>query len=137
MTLAYVDTGAWIALMAPRDGQHRRARDFFHRIATSTRLLTSNYVLAETVTWLAYHGFRHSALRLKEMIEAAESTRLLEVAWATPRVDAEAWAYFERFDGQNLSFCDCASFAICHARKVDFVFGFDRDFQTAGLELRP
>lgn len=137
MKTAFVDTGAWIALMVPRDGHHRRAREFFREVATDTRLLTSNYVLAETTTWLAYHGLRQGALRLREMAEAALTTRLLEIIWVTPEIDEEAWRHFRRFDSRQLSFCDCASFAICESRAVDFVFGFDTDFQIAGFETRP
>ena len=137
MTLAFVDTGAWIALMVPRDGHHRQAREFFRDVATVARLLTSNYVLAETVTWLAYHGLRHRAVQLREMVTAAAAMRRLEIVWATPEIDAEAWDYYQRLDSRELSFCDCASFAISHSRSVDYVFGFDTDFRIAGLELRP
>lgn len=137
MTTAFVDSSAWIALMVPRDTYHQRARELFRDIAPRTRLVTSNYVLAETVTWLAYHGLHHSALRLRDMVVAAESTRLLDTAWITPQVHDEAWTYFERFDSQSFSFCDCTSFALCFEQKVDFVFGFDSDFRTVGLDLRP
>lgn len=137
MTLAFVDTGAWIALTVPRDTHHRRARDFFREIAPRTGLVTSNYVVAETVTWLAYHAMRRSSLELRRMLEAAESEGFLELVHATPEIDDLAWSYFERFDDQDLSFCDCASFAICALRSVDFVFGFDRQFRSAGFDLRP
>jgi hypothetical protein len=137
LTTAFIDTGAWIALLVPRDNHHRRARAFFQRIAPRTRLLTSNYVLAETVTWLAYHGLRSAALRLKEQVSAAESTSLLATAWVTPDVHDAAWDYFERFDSQDFSFCDCTSFALCRARKVDFVFGFDHRFRSMGFDLQP
>jgi uncharacterized protein len=76
LTLAFVDTGAWIALMVPRDRHHSRARRFFRSIAPNTKLLTSNYVLAETVTWLAYQGQGQAAQRLREMVQAAEKTSL-------------------------------------------------------------
>jgi predicted nucleic acid-binding protein len=53
---AFVDTGAWIALMVPRDQYHQRATTFFRSIARNTRLVTSNYVLSEAFTWLRYHN---------------------------------------------------------------------------------
>lgn len=137
MTLAFVDTGAWIALMVSRDAHHRRAREFFREIAPRTRLVTSNYVLAETVTWLAYHGLHGSALRLREMVDAAETTRLLDVDWVTPRVHEQAWDYFQRFDDQEFSFCDCTSFVLSSSRGVDFVFGFDQHFRSMGFDLQP
>lgn len=57
--------------------------------------------------------------------------------WITPSVQEEAWRLYERFHDQLFSFCDCTSFAICQAVSVDFVFGFDSDFQIAGFETRP
>ena len=72
LTLAFVDTGAWIALLVPRDQHHVRAREFFRSMPRDTRLLTSDYVLSETVTWLSYHGWSSTALRLKSQIEASE-----------------------------------------------------------------
>jgi predicted nucleic acid-binding protein len=137
LTLAFVDTGAWIALLVPRDLHHRSARDLFRSIARETHLLTTNYVLAETVTWLAYHDAHKSALQFKDMTEAAERAGLLTTAWVMPQVHADAWRFFERFDDQDVSFCDCSSFVVCEARRVDFVFGFDKHFTMAGFDLRP
>jgi predicted nucleic acid-binding protein len=134
---AFVDTGAWIALLVPQDVHHARARGFFQSIAPSTQLITSNYVLAETVTWLSYHRLRRTAFTLRDMVEAAESTNLLTTTWITQQFHSEAWEFFQRFDDHEISFCDCTSFAVCRSKVVDFVFGFDRDFLLAGFDLRP
>jgi predicted nucleic acid-binding protein len=71
------------------------------------------------------------------MIQAAARTNLLTLEWVTPDVQERASEIYERYDDQTFSFWDCTSFAICDALNVDYVFGFDRDFQTAGFELRP
>ena len=47
--------------MVQKDAYHVRAREFFREIARDTRLMTSNYVIAETATWLGYHGMRPAA----------------------------------------------------------------------------
>jgi len=136
VTVAFVDTGAWIALMSRQDALHRRARTFFQSIARNTKLTTSNYVLSETITWLAYHRARNAAVSFWQTIEASERAGLLTLEWVTMEVHQQAWDLFQRCD-KVLSFCDCTSFALCYARPVDFVFGFDQDFRTAGFELRP
>lgn len=43
----------------------------------------------------------------------------------------------QQFSDQQLSFCDCTSFAMSSHHKVDFVFGFDEHFRTGGFDLRP
>jgi predicted nucleic acid-binding protein len=48
-----------------------------------------------------------------------------------------AWAYFDRYQDQAFSFQDCTSFAVAADHDVAYVFGFDRDFQIAGFNLRP
>ncbi len=137
MSTAFVDTGAWIALLVQRDRHHARAREFFHSIARSTKLVTSNYVLSETLTWLAYHDMRRQALAFKDMIDASEQTRRLIMAWVTPETHEYAYRIFANFDDQDFSFCDCTSFVLARQREVDFVFGFDHHFVTLGFDLKP
>jgi predicted nucleic acid-binding protein len=103
----------------------------------SHRLSTSNYVLGEAITWLTYRQGRRQAISLYLMVQSALKTNLLEMQWVTPTVHEQAWAWYERFGDQVLSFCDCTSFAICQSGDFDFVFGFDRDFEIAGFQLRP
>lgn len=123
--------------MVQRDTYHTRAREFFRRIAGNTRLVTSNGVLGESITLLTYRQWRLQAIQLKKMIEAAAQTNLLTFDWVTQEVHDRAWEIYEQYDDQAFSYWDCSSFAICEARKVDFVFGFDADFQIAGFETRP
>jgi predicted nucleic acid-binding protein len=123
--------------MVQKDAYHVRAREFFREIARDTRLVTSNYVIAETATWLAYHDMRPVASRLKEMVDSAEKTNFLITAWVTPNVHADAWKLFDGWDDQDFSFCDCTSFVLSRSHGVDFVFGFDRHFRTFGLDLKP
>lgn len=113
------------------------AREYFRQIARSTLLLTSNYVLQESVTWLVYHDRRRSVPELRGMVNAALSTDWLRIFWITPQVDELAWTVFDQFDDQRLSFTDCSSIAICRAEGIDTAFSFDRHFTIAGLTTVP
>jgi predicted nucleic acid-binding protein len=121
----------------PRDRNHEPALRQFRNLSPRTRLLTTDYVVAETVTWLLYRDEREAAFRLKRMIEASQQQSILTLAWITPEIHDAAWDIVRRYDDQRFSFYDCTSFAICAARDVDFVFGFDSDFRIAGFDLRP
>jgi len=134
--ILFVDSGAWIALMRPEDRDHSRAREFF-RSLRGTRLLTSNYVLSESYTWMNRYGFHRSAVQLKQMIDSSSNLGLLSTVWVTPDIHGKAWDVFQRYDDQAFSFCDCTTSVLCQANQVDFVFGFDRDFLTMGLDLKP
>jgi hypothetical protein len=137
MTVAFVDSGAWIALANDADAFHARAREFFRTISRGTQLLTSNYIIGEAITLLTYRRFRDDALRLVQRIEDSVHVGWLTVVWVTPEVHEQALALYRRYDDQLFSFGDCTSFAICLSRRVDFVFGFDNDFRIVGLDLRP
>jgi uncharacterized protein len=136
-SVAFVDSSAWIALLSPGDHNHQAARDFFLNVASKERLLTSNYVISETVTWLIYHKRPRSAHEFRVMIEAAERTSLLTTAWVIPAEHWAAWDTLERYDDQEFSFCDCTSFVLAAENRVDYVFSFDRDFEIAGFNRRP
>jgi predicted nucleic acid-binding protein len=137
LATAFVDTGAWIALMVQSDRYHRQATSFFRSIAPRTHLVTSNYVLAETLTWLRYHDALSSEVKLLDAVAASEKLGYLDTEWVTRRVHDQAVELFRQYDDHALSLCDCTSFRICVNRKVDFAFGFDADFPLMGIEVRP
>jgi predicted nucleic acid-binding protein len=113
------------------------ALTYFRDSARTDQFVTSNYVLAESVTWLAYHGYRNHAAPFRQRIAANEALSRLEVIWVDRAIEAEAWTVFEQFDDQRLSFVDCSSIAICRARGIDRAFSFDRHFTIAGIPRVP
>ena len=137
MSDGFVDTGAWLALIMPDDMHHQEATVFFRTLARGVHLVTSNYVLSETYTWLRYRDSHATAVRFHQRIVDAERTGLLSVVWVTPGIAEHAWGIFARYGDQEFSFTDCTSFVISRVRPVDFVFGFDSDFRTMGFDLRP
>jgi len=137
MTTVFVDASAWVALAVQRDSRHAQARSYYRSIVSNARLVTSNYVLGESLTFLTFRRWRRQAIELHAMIQAATQTNLLTMDWITPVVHEQAWEIYQRYDAQLFSYCDCTSFAICLARQVDQVFSFDSDFDIAGLDRRP
>lgn len=51
--------------------------------------------------------------------------------------DAEAARLMQKFADQRIGFVDCVSFAVMRRSGLNFVFGFDRHFVTAGFKLWP
>lgn len=137
MTTIFVDSSAWVALVLQRDSRHAEARAYYRSIVNDARLVTSNYVLGESLTFLTYRQWRRQAIELHSMIRAATRTNLLTMEWVNPAVHERAWEIYQRYDDQVFSYCDCTSFALCAAGAVDFAFTFDRDFEIVGIERRP
>lgn len=62
-----VDTSAWIALLARNDQYHPAALKCWARLREERmRLLTSDYIVDETVTWLRYRVSHAAAVAFWE-----------------------------------------------------------------------
>ena len=134
----FVDTSAWVALVDDSDRYHAKAKShYLQLLKEKTNLLTSNYVLAETYTWLRYHAGHRYAIRFHEMLTAAEKLGNLRILWVDRTIADAAWEIFERYGDQVLSFTDCTSFVLARRAKINEVFAFDEDFTVRGFVTRP
>ena len=128
----FVDTGAWVALRYKRDQYHARARGILKRLRGDRRaLVTTEWVLAETVTLLKARGAVEHALALGAALQAGRLGLLVE---STADRRARAWELFERHRGRRVGWVDCASFAVMDELGLRTFFGFDDDFVRAGFE---
>jgi uncharacterized protein len=127
----FVDTGAWVALRYKRDQYHARARTLLRRIRENRLgLVTTEWVLVETVTLLKARGAVDHALTLGETIQAGRLGYLVE---STPERRRRAWDLFVRYRTLRVGWVDCASFAVMEELGLRHFFGFDEDFVRAGF----
>ncbi len=128
----FVDTGAWVALRYARDQFHVRARTLLRRLRKEELgLVTSEWVLAETVTLLKARGAVDDALAIGTAIQDGRLGILVE---STPDRRRRAWQLFERHRKLRASWVDCASFAVMEELGLRRFFGFDGDFVRAGFD---
>jgi len=128
----FVDTGAWVALRYKRDQHHARARTLLQRLrAQHLGLITTEWVLAETVTLLKARGAVEHAIVLGRALQAGQLGVLLE---STAERRASAWSLFERYRKLRVGWVDCASFAVMEELGLQHFFGFDEDFIRAGFK---
>ena len=136
--MVFVDTGGWIAMAVKRDRYHKKAATYYRKLSKDkVRLVTSNYVLAETYTRIRYDDGHAKALQFNALIQEATKAGRLNLEWVTPAIHKEAWDIFEKDSDQDFSFVDCTSFAIAERVGVKEAFGFDAHFKTMGLILKP
>jgi uncharacterized protein len=127
----FVDTGAWVALRYGRDQHHGRARTLLRRLeADRMGLVTTEWVMAESVTLLKARGAVDHALALGEAIQAGRLGYLVE---SSPERKRRAWDLFVRYRDRRVSWVDCASFAVMEELSLGQFFGFDDDFVRAGF----
>ncbi len=134
--MIFVDTGAWIALSDRKDQKHGEAVTIFSRLKQQReRLLTTDYVIDETVTRLRYDLDHSIATKFLDLVEKAEDTRVLQLVKIDGRLFEEAKSLFRTYDSTVLSFTDCTSFAVCQALKITAAFAFDQHFAMMGIPL--
>ena len=131
---ALVDTGALVALAAPQDQNHRRAREIARRhLAAGRTWCGTTMVLAE------FHGL-HLKQAGRDAARRTVSALLADPAyeWLDPSADlvrAAVGAWMERYGDQAFTLTDAVSFEVMRRERIRQAFAFDRHFVSAGFEL--
>lgn len=134
----FVDTGAWIAVAVRTDGLHRSAAEALRRLVASRHLLvTSDYVLSETLTRIRYDSGHAIAMQFLHTFDAAVEAGTTVLVRVDDGVFAEARTTFESYEDQDFSFVDCTSFALAKSLDIDTVFAFDHHFSVMGFVRTP
>jgi predicted nucleic acid-binding protein len=131
MTAYFVDTSFWIAFLIAKDESHARALDWHHYLrASSTPLLTTEFVLWELLNALAAELTRRQAIRLYDACLADPTTKVVR----TTEEDmlAALQTYRTRPD-KSWSLTDCHSFLIMRAHGLTAALTADHHFQQAGF----
>ncbi len=134
--MIFVDSSAWIALLDQRDGFHRQARSFQAELARGVhgRLVTTDYILDESVTHLRLHAGVEAIHRFRTILEGSQS---VQIVWTAANRFWSAWDLLANRDDKRWSLTDCLSFVTMESLGIRAVFGFDTDFVRAGFEMLP
>jgi len=129
---AFVDTGAWYALLDKKDPDHPAIVEAFRDYCG--RLITSNYVFDETVTLARYRLGWTVAHQLGRTLREQRVARLERV---TAKDEAAAWSIFEQQHDKRYSFTDCTSFVLVQRLALPLCLAIDSDFRAFGLHCLP
>ena len=94
--MIFLDTGFIFALISTKDEHHERALGVFQALKTdrmADRLLTTNHVVAETITLVRRIGHEEAA-RIGDRLY---SEKLARIHWAIPDEERAAFAWFKRY----------------------------------------
>lgn len=131
--MIFVDTGAWYASLVPNDPDHGKAAKWL--AANHSPLLTTDYVIDETLTLLRVRGERRRALLLGAKFFRYGLAEVHKITMADLNL---AWEVFEQFDDKGWSFTDCTSKVVMEQLGVRSAFSFDHHFHQFGtIEVVP
>ena len=134
--MIFVDTGAWIALTDQSDQYHSDAKQIYARLKNQrTRLITTDYIIDETVTRLRYDSGHLNAVRFLDLMDQAAQTTVVRRVPITPPILQTAIALFRQYDTAVLSLTDCTSFVVCKHYQIEQAFAFDDHFLMQGIIL--
>ena len=125
--MIFVDTGAWFASVVPTDPNHAAAQAWL--AANPSSLLTTDYVVDETLTLLRARGERTRSLRLGAKFFRSEFAVVHRI---TVVQIALAWEVFESFADKDWSFTDCTSKVVIEQLGITEAFAFDHHFKQFG-----
>jgi predicted nucleic acid-binding protein len=123
----FVDSGAWYASVCPEDANYRRANEWLAQ--NEEPLLTTDYIIDETLTLLRARGHSQRAIRIGTQFFAEE---LAGLHYLTPDQISNAWSVFRIFADKEWSFTDCTSRVVIESLGISTAFSFDRHFRQFG-----
>jgi predicted nucleic acid-binding protein len=132
MKRVFVDTSAWYALIDAKDPYHLDILDNLQR--NQHNLLTSNYIVDETITLLRYKiGWKYA----QQFGEQIYSGQLAQCVHLTESDERLAWDIFERYRDKVFSFTDCTSFSLMKRLQLSTAITLDSDFKIFGFHCLP
>lgn len=135
MKALFVDTAGWMALADGNDPRHqaaREARDTW--LGTSGLLISSDYVLDETLTLIRMRLGLHAASAWWDQVEASHRLRW---EWMNANRAEQARRWFFQWQDKRFSFTDCSSFVIMRELGLKHALTTDVHFLQAGFEMLP
>jgi predicted nucleic acid-binding protein len=126
----FADTSALFAYAIPNDGNHERARRWVRQ--NSIPLVTTDYVIDETLTLVRARAYSARAIQLGERLF---SGRVARIYYLTEEDILASWEVFRSFQDKEWSFTDCTSKVIIEKLGLTEAFAFDHHFRQFGTVM--
>ncbi|MEK7593136.1 MAG: hypothetical protein AAB464_00235 [Patescibacteria group bacterium] len=123
-----MDSNIFIAGLNKDDSLHNRAKAVLRNIGKQNLLaITSNFIINEVITVLSQRVSKTTAITFANFIY--DSDTAIDIMTINRNIEIKAIDYLKNLKSKNISFCDCATFAILNLFNIDNIATFDRDFR--------
>lgn len=131
--MKFVDTGAWYASFISSDPAHATIKPLIDH--SDEVLVTSDYVLAESLNLLRARGEYHRAVILGKRLLTGSAVKLIHVT----ATDLEkSFVFFSTQPNREWSFTDCTSLVVMQRLDIKNAIALDRHFrQMPGIQVEP
>ena len=133
MSKIFVDTSGWGNLVDTLQEFHAETKTIYlNAKQNGSRLVTTNYVIAELVALLS-SPMRIPRMKSIKFIESIKTSSLVDVIHIDENLDAESWELLKNRADKNWSLVDCSSFIVMQENKIVEALTTDHHFEQAGF----
>ncbi len=132
--MIFLDTSFLYALFTEEDVHHARVREVLEKYRgrkVSDMVLTTNHVVAETITLIRKKSHPDPAVRHAQAVVAGKKLFgevLARIHQVTAEEEQAAFAYFTKHRDKDYSFVDCVSFVVMNDLDIEVAWSVDDDF---------
>jgi len=129
----FVDSFAWIAAINKSDNYHEISLKTIETLLKKgLKLVTSNYVIVETINALSKAEFRKAVIEFVDKLEMSPSVEIIKI---TDEMYNNAWALYQQRMDKDWGITDCTSFEVMRMFNIKKAFTNDKHFEQAGYSL--
>ncbi len=133
MNKIFVDTSGWGNLVDTLQQFHAGTKAIYLSAKQNgSRLVTTNYVIAELVALLS-SPLRIPRMKSVKFIESIKSSALVDIVHIDEDLDAKSWEFLKNRADKNWSLVDCSSFVLMQENKIVEALTTDHHFEQAGF----
>ena len=129
-TEVFIDTGGFFAVLSPYDRDHAAAIRWMTEHSAQTPVVTTDYILDETITLLQSRRQPHL---IEPWLTSILNSDSCQIIWMNSSRFEEVRQFFVKHADKNWSFTDCFSFCVMRERKIEQALASDQHFRQAGF----
>lgn len=131
--VVFVDSFAWIASINKSDNYHETTLKTIETLLKrGIKLITSNYVIIETINALSKTEFRKAVIEFVNKLEKSPSVQIIKI---TDEMYNNAWSFYQQRMDKDWGITDCTSFEVMKMFNIKKAFTNDKHFKQAGYSL--
>jgi hypothetical protein len=129
----FIDTSCLYGILDKNESSHAATARVVGRLARmGTRLVTSDYIVTETINLANARGGHFLAERALDLIEQSSGIRL---EWIGIARFEQSKAFFRKHYDHGYSFTDCTTFVLMTELGIRQALTLDRHFMEAGFQV--
>jgi predicted nucleic acid-binding protein len=129
-TEVFVDTSGFFAVLSPHDRDHATAIRWMIDFGAQTPIVTTDYILDETITLLQSRRQPHL---VEPWLTSILKSDYCRIVWMDATRFEEVRCFFTKHADKEWSFTDCFSFCVMRERQIGQALASDQHFRQAGF----